>query len=142
MNYSPDQVSVVFGPVIVDGFASGDMITVEQIAPAFSRYDGADGKTMRVRSTNRSLRITIRTMQGSAANDLLSLGLQADLLPLANGANVVPFSLKDNSGRTVVGATYAWVAEWPSISFGEEAGEREWVIETSSEGTVTFVGGN
>lgn len=138
--YAPDLLSIVLGAVICDGFADGDMVTIEQSAPAFTKVTGSDRKTMRIRGTDRTIRVTLRCMQGSQTNDVLSAALTADLIPSSNGAGVVPLSIIDRSGRTVISSPYAWVAEWPQVGFGSEHSPREWVIETAE--ARMFVGGN
>lgn len=138
-NYAFDQVSVIMGPVIVDGFAEGEGVTVTRDAPAFTKYVGADGKVTRARMTNRCAKVTIRLAQSSATNDQLSALYTAGLLT-PNGEDVIPMSIVDNSGRSVFAAAYCWLAEMPEVSFGSEVGVREWVFDTAD--LEVLVGGN
>jgi hypothetical protein len=137
--YDFDRVSCIMGPVILDGYADGDAITVEPDAPFFTKYVGADGKVTRAKTLNRCTKVTFRLAQSSAVNDQLSALLNGDLLA-ANGAGVVPFALIDRSGRTVIAAEHCWVSEAPSVSFTNDVGTREWVIECGR--TELFIAGN
>lgn len=129
-NYAFDRVSVVVGPVIIDGFAEGEGVSIQRDAPAFTKYVGADGKVCRARMTNKCAKVTIRLGQFSATNDQLSALYNAGLLT-PNGEDVVPFALIDRSGRTVFESAYCWLAELPEITFGSEVGVREWVLDTA-----------
>ena len=133
------QVSFIFGPVIIDGFAEGDACTIEPDAPHFTKYVGADGKVTRAKSLNRCTKLTVRLAQSSAANDQFSVLLNADVLA-PNGAGVVPLAIIDRAGRSVFAAAHAWISESPSVAFSNEVREREWVIECGV--TEQFVGGN
>lgn len=137
--YDFDQVSCIFGPVILDGFADGDAITIEPDAPFFTKYVGADGKVTRAKTLNRCTKVTIRLAQSSSANDQLSAILNADLLA-PNGAGIVPFALTDRSGRSVFAAEHCWISEAPSASFTNDVGTREWILECGR--TELFFGGN
>lgn len=138
-NYAFDQVSAIIGPVIIDGFAEGEGVTIVRDAPAFTKYVGADGKVCRARMKNKCAKVTVRLGQYSATNDQLSALYNAGLLT-PNGEDVVPFGLIDNSGRSVFTSAYCWLAELPEVSFGSEVGVREWVFDTAD--LDALLGGN
>ncbi len=125
--YDPGQVSVVFGPNILSGFADGEQILVEANEDAFSLLMGAQGEGARTRSRDRSARVTVRLLQTSITNDVLSAILALDRLA---GEGILTLMVKDNSGRSLHLAESAWVVREPASPFGDEAGAREWIFET------------
>lgn len=138
-SYYPDQVMVIAGPILVEGYADGTFVTVEQNEDQFSLQVGTDGEACRSRSNNKSGRVTITLGQWSASNDLLTTLAASDRLS-ANGDGIVPLAVMDKSGRTLCAAEKAWIVKSPSVEFGREATSREWVFESDS--IVMGVGGN
>jgi hypothetical protein len=98
---------------------------------------GADGEATRSKSNNNAATVTLRLMQTSDMNDILTSYYQAD--KLANNGKF-PLMIKDNSGRSLHVAEQAWVQKLPAVNYGAEAGPREWVIRTGE--LVSTVGGN
>src|SRR3954471_4025451 len=94
-------VSAVFAGIILGGFADGTGIQVTQNEDSFKLTVGADGEAVRAKSNNRSGRVKISLLQGSAANDLLS-ALHALDVNTSNGDGIGTLIIKDNSGRTLV----------------------------------------
>lgn len=135
--YNPAEVYVTFGGFALQGFADGSMITVARNEQAFNLYIGSDGEGARSKSNNKSAVITIRLMQTSDSNDILTGFAKAD--EVAN-AGSLPFMVKDNNGRTLLAAENCWVQKVPDVEFGKEAMEREWKLETDS--VEMFIGGN
>jgi len=137
--YDPKSVVVVFGFVSFHGFADGSMIEVERNEDSFTLKVGADGEGTRVRNANRSGKFTVKLMQSSATNAELSALLAADELA-SNGASMLPFMVKDNSGYSLSWAEKAWIVKPPKPSYGKEVTEREWVFEATHINIVE--GGN
>jgi hypothetical protein len=136
--YDYNQVAVIIGGSQVSGLAEGDdVVSVEQDADAWNLTVGADGESTRSKSNNNSGTVTLKLMQTSDMNDILSSYYQADKL---SNAGKFPVMIKDNSGRTLHMAEQAWVQKLPTSSFGANAGEREWVIRTGE--LVSTIGGN
>lgn len=135
--YAPDQVVVTLGPVLVSGYATDSMISIEFNEDAFTLQMGVDGKGTRSRNANRSGRVTITLQQSSSSNDLLS-GIAA--LDAASGAGVLPLLIKDMSGRSIYAAESAWIVKEPAAAFAKESGPREWILETDR--LNAFTGGN
>ena len=135
--YDPGQVSVTFGPVILSGFADGEQIVVEPNVESFTLHMGAQGDGARTRSRDKSARVTVRLLQTSASNDLLSAIQNLDR---AGGLGIFPLMVKDNGGRSIHLAENAWLVAPPSSAYGAEAGAREWIFETDS--MEDFNGGN
>ena len=137
-DYSPDRVAISLGPVLVDGYADGEFISVE-IPDLFTKTVGTDGKVVRNRSLDRSATITFSLLQTSASNDALSVLYQLDL-NAPNGAGVVPLTIRDLNGRTLLTAAEAWIAKAPDVMYDREATSREWTIHCAD--LLVFVGGN
>jgi hypothetical protein len=135
--YDFKSVAVIMGGVQATGLADGDAVTVEMDADAWNLLVGADGEATRSKSNNNAATVTLRLMQTSDMNDILTSYYQAD--KLANNGKF-PLMIKDNSGRSLHVAEQAWVQKLPAVNYGAEAGPREWVIRTGE--LVSTVGGN
>jgi hypothetical protein len=136
--YDFDALTVALGAIIVDGFQDGEGVSIET-GETFTDKVGIDGKVTRSKKFDRTATVTIKLMQSSASNDLLS---ELHILDrdAPNGAGVVPLVIRDSSGRSVYKADQAWVAQAPAVSFDQEAGAREWVIRCAK--LVRIDGGN
>jgi len=128
--YDFDQVTVALGPIIIDGFQDGEGVTIEPGAETFTHVVGTDGKVTRSKTLNRTATVTIKLMQSSAANDLLS-ALHVVDRDAPNGAGVVTLFIRDDSGRALYKASEAWISSPPSVTFDREATAREWIISCS-----------
>jgi len=133
--YRPQDVSIVFaGPVT--GYADGTFVSVDFNEDSFSLQMGTDGDGCRSQTNNGSAKVTLTLGQWSATNDVFSA---LHLLDKLSGDGILPFLMKDGSGRTHYAAETAWLLKPPTVEFGREAGSRVWVIE--SDKMVEFVGG-
>lgn len=129
--YAADEVEVIFGPIPLNkGTADGEFLRIEQNEDAFTTQVGTDGETTRSKTNNRSCRMTVTLMQTSDTNDLLSATHELDK-NAPGGPGILPFIVKDMSGRTLHMAETAWIVRAPTASFGREAGPREWIFETN-----------
>lgn len=137
--YDPDQVSASVNGVPLSGFADGEMIGVERQGDDFEDVVGTDGEVTRSKSSDNRATVTVRLMQSSPANDLLSAMRTLDKAS-PNGAGVGPFMLRDKQGRTILLAEKCWIAAPPKSSWDRTAKEREWKIRCAS--LVEFHGGN
>jgi hypothetical protein len=138
-NYSMDEVSAILGPIIMDGFAEGEGLSIEHDSPGFTKYVGCDGRVSRAKTLNRCTKVIVRLAQTSATNDQFTALYLADLLT-PGGAGVVPLAVIDRSGRSVHESTYAWISEPPTVSYSNGIEMREWAIETAAATYV--IGGN
>lgn len=125
--YDADQVTVAFGPILLDGFADGEFVSIEPAAEVFTRYVGTDGKVTRSKTLRRDATVTINLAQSSAGNDALSLVHILDR-DAPNGAGIHPLYIRDRSGRSLFTAAQSWIEAVPTASFDREAGTRTWVI--------------
>jgi len=135
--YDPAQISIIVGGAIMSGFADGEFVTTERNEDAFTIATGADGEVSRVKSNNKSGRITITLQQTADSNLILSGFAQADEL---RNAGVVPVLIKDLKGATLVTAARAWVAKAPATPYAKDVQNRTWILETDE--LVQVIGGN
>lgn len=127
-SYDPKNISVVVGVKAISGFADGTFVMVEHDEDAYSKVSGADGEVARAKSNNYTGKITITLMQSSDSNDYLSGLAIADQ---ATGSGVVPVTIRDANGTTIVFAESAWVLRKPANEFAKELANREWVLDCS-----------
>jgi len=126
-SYSPDKVVVNVGGRDISGFADETFVKVERNSEAFTLVVGSDGEATRVKSLNRSGKITITLQQSALSNDYLSsLATQDELTSDA----VVPSLVKEVTGLTIAQASKSWVVKKAPIEYGTQSGNREWVLET------------
>lgn len=139
--YDASEVSIIFlGFPIDSGFDDGEFCSIEQNAEDYSLVMGTDGEGTRSASNNRSAKVTIKLMQSSSSNELLSAANNLDRIS-PNGAGVGVLLIRDRQGTSLFTAQKAWLMGPPkSISFDREAKGREWVIETNE--LERFDGGN
>ncbi len=135
--YDYNQVAVIIGGTQATGVAEGEAVTVEQDADAWALTIGADGEQTRSKSNNNAGTVTLKLMQTSDMNDILTAFYNAD--KLSNNGKF-PLMIKDNSGRSLHVAEQAWVQKLPKVGYGAEASEREWVIRTGE--LVNNIAGN
>jgi len=139
--YDADQVAIsIAGIPITGGYADGEFCRIERETDAFVDVVGTDGEVTRSKSGDDRATVTILLMQTAESNALLAALHNADKLA-ANGAGVGPLLIKDlNSDTTLHSSPECWVQSSPSVSYGREAGAREWPIRVSK--LIDFVGGN
>ena len=135
--YDPGQVIVSFGGADIKGFAEGSFVTVAYDEDAFKKMTGGSGETCRIRSQKKGGSITLRLMQSSSSNDRLSAIANLDR---RNGSGVSALQVKDLSGTSLYSAANAWIKKIADSGFGDELGDREWVLDCDE--LDANVGGN
>ena len=134
--YDPDQYSVTFNGIPVEGFAEDNFVQIEMASEGFSDEVSADGRVTRIRSRDQRATITFHLKASSPTNRLFSALYQADM-NAPNGAGVGALLVRDTQGATVFASAQAWIAAMPKISIGKKLGDREWKIRVASlEGFV------
>lgn len=132
--YDPARVVPTFAGRLISGFAEGTFIKVARNGDTFTVHVGSDGEVARSRSRNKSGQVEFTLMQGAASNDMLSAQLALDELA---GTGAGAFQLQDFNGTTLLIAPAAWVKKLADAEYGNEAGNRVWVLELGQlEGTV------
>jgi hypothetical protein len=124
-NYSLDDVSCIVGTFPLTEYAAGDGVSITWLEDDFVVVQGSHGSVMRAKKHNNVAEATIRIMQGSPANDFLSLRLNIDR---DTRLGTFEFLLRDNFGLTLVKAAQAWIKKPPDIKMSEEPQEVEWTI--------------
>jgi hypothetical protein len=132
------QTLCCMGLLIDSGFAEDDVFTLARNSPIFTRKVGADGQVTRSKTNDNSGMITIKLLQSSEANALLSAFAILDSKG-NNGLGVGPLIVKDLDGTTLISGT-CWVEKWPDLTLGKEASEREWQLGCDID--FMLVGGN
>lgn len=135
--YAPSDVSVIIAGHIVSGYADGAFVEVDYTNDRITMQKGADGETARVITSDDSGTITLRLQQTSLSNDVLSALFEADTI---SKKATFPLAINDDNGNTLVGTDAAWIKKLPTVSFGNELEDREWMIDCGS--IKMFVGGN
>lgn len=135
--YDPKSYKVTYGTYVLSGFASDTKVMVEFNEAAWSTQIGVDGEDSRTKSNNRSGKITVRLMQTSPSNDILS-GLAEQDRMLSDAA--LPLQVEDINGNTIHLCENAWIEKIPNAEYGINAGPREWVFQTGV--LVSFLGHN
>lgn len=138
--YDADQVLISFAGISLSaGYADGEFVKIARLSESFGLKVGTDGEAVRSKTNNRSAKITLRLMQSSSVNDVLSQIHNNDLT-LPGGAGVGVFRIQDLQGTTLHQANAAWISKWPDESEAREASEREWEFSTGR--LDNFIGGN
>jgi hypothetical protein len=127
--YDPSQVALIVGGSIIK---SWNTITPERDEDGFLFSTGTTGESTRTKNLNKMTTITVVLPQTSADNDILS-GLEAS-------GSLVPVSVIDKSGRTIITMPEGTVVKPATPELGKESAEREWVIKGDTP--AFFVGGN
>lgn len=123
--YDPKRVIVTVGGSPILGFASGTFIEVERSEDAVNLMVGTQGEYAWALNRNKSGTITLTLMHTAQSNDILSAMARAGELTGLGGR---PLSVNDTNGRTLVSAPEVWVQKLPNLEYGNEVGNREWVL--------------
>lgn len=125
-NFDPLSHVLTIAGIPVYGFSTGTMINAERNTDTFSLIQGARGDGTRVRSRDRSGKITFNIMAACSCNDLLSARMALDeLLGTGYGALLI----KDVAGSTIVQAANAWLVRPANLGIDTDPTPREWTIE-------------
>jgi hypothetical protein len=137
--YDPNEVDIIFGGFPLSGFADGEFVTIEEDSNAFNDVVGTDGQVTRSKSNDRRATVTVKLMQSSPSNGVLSSLHQTDKNS-PNGAGIATLEIKDKSGTSLHRAREAWIQKSPDVSYDREPTSREWPIRCAS--LQNFVGSN
>lgn len=134
LTYDPGSVIVSIGGANMSGFADGTFVVVEREEDSFVKHVGADGEVSRSKSNNKSGSLTLTLASTSNSNAVLSGFATVDE---NTGDGIVPVLVKDASGTSVYFAGEAWVRKPANAEFGNEVGDREWVLDLASVEMLT-----
>jgi hypothetical protein len=125
-NYDPAQYIITFGNIcLTAGFAPDTFATFEPADKLVTTTVGAAGEVVRSFSRNKTGTLTVRILQSSVINDLLSAVAAEDQL---TKTGVRPLQVKDLNGTTVHTAADAWIEDRPHEERAAVAGQNEWVL--------------
>lgn len=135
--YCPDFVDIIFGGIIINGYADGTFVDIEYEEDQFKKQTGSLGDVTRTRQLNRSGKITFTLMDSAPVNSLL---MAVALEDMRVGGQFRPFSFVDRSSETFASATECWVMKLPKIERAKESGKVTWTLEAAS--IDIFIGGS
>lgn len=126
--YDPEKVSLVYGALIITGFAQDSMITVARKTPTWSSTAGSDGFVTRAKNLDKRGDITIVLDMSSPTNDALSALFYADEM---TGKGAQAIMMRDASGTSVASGASAWIVQPATIEFGNGVLGRTWNFEVA-----------
>ena len=128
-SYNPKNVSLICAGAIIGGFADGTFISVDRNEDFQTFQVGGQGDGTRVLSSDRSGRLTITLQQTSPSNGVLDAQRIAAEL---SGGGLFSMFLRDNDSLDTAAAVAMYVVKAPTMEFGNELANREWVLETDN----------
>ena len=137
--YDSDQYVITLGGIVFAGYADGSFLKIEMESDDYDDVAGTDGTVVRSKNLDGRATVTCSLLQSSFTNNALS-AMRLVGLAAPNGANIVPFVMKDLNGTTVCAAAHAWLKRLPDQEFDRAAKSRDWVIRCAD--MKGFIGGN
>lgn len=135
--YSAKNTIVNFAAHVIEGFAEGDdVIKVERLAPGISIVIGMQGDGVINQSTDKSARITIKLLKGSATNKFLSDKYNAGEIGVLTSAPLIITEVGSGDKTT---AKKTVLEKMPDLSRGSTAAPVEWMF-ISFDCSTTFSG--
>ncbi len=128
--YDPDQYSVIFNGIPIEGFAEDNFIHIEMQSDGFSDEVGADGRVVRIRSRDQRATVTFVLQGTSVSNKLLSAMFNADMKS-PNGLGVGGLLIRDTEGISVFSGAQAWIMAMPKTTLGKRIADKEWKIRVA-----------
>lgn len=125
--YAPDDVAIVVGVQAVSGVKEGTFVEAERAVDIASLDVGSDGEVTMVISPNQSGTVKITLQQSSPLNDYFS-GLHQALQQRNLSAAVVPLTMNDKNGTTLVSTKQCIVQKVAKVTFADKAEAREWTF--------------
>jgi len=135
--YDPKKIVIIFGPVIVTGFAEGTFVSIAQNGDGFEKVRGADGGVDRVNKNAKDYAVSITLKRTSLTNDELSA---IAIIDQNTNAGKYPLMVKDLQGTSIFAAPQAWIAKPPDSEEADSLPSREWRFDTGI--AANFIGGN
>ena len=125
--YSFANANAIFGTIEFEEFAEGDdVMSIEFAENQFNKTVGAKGDVIRTQTNDNSCTVTVKLMQTSNTNKLLTAIYNGDV---ESGSGILPFIFNDKeTGETFV-VTNAWISKYPIVNRGQAAGTMEWNFE-------------
>ena len=125
--YDPDMIDVLVSGAPLSGFQEDSIIEVEFDDDDFQMVKGVDGDVTRSRVIARTATVTIKLLNTSRSNAVLS-AIRAQGAPGTGTADVFAFMLRDRNGASVLATDTAWIMHAPGISHSGKANARDWKL--------------
>jgi len=136
-HYDKDQVVLIVMGIPILEFAEGDSLSMTYSEDDWAVKQGHHGSVMRAKKPNNVAELTLKLMQGSPANELLSTQVMLDI---RTGLGAAPSSVKDVNGTSLMSCQSSWCVKRPDLSLATEVGEVEWKFACS--GAEIWLGQN
>lgn len=134
--FDPALLSVVVGAKQITGFAQDTMLSIETDGVQYNTSIDIHGNVTRSKTSSLMAVVTITLTQSSTGNDILSAFTEADNV---SNAGVFTLFISDKNGTSLFTAQKAFVEQVPSVDFGSDVKNREWVIRCAD--VSNFIGG-
>lgn len=134
LTYSPSEVVITVCGYIITGIVN---VEVSWNTETFKLVKGIRGKNTRVQNLDTSATMTLELLQVSTSNDVFTQLFAADQTTQSSRLQI---SLKDNSGRTEISSSEAYISSLPRVGFTDDFTNRVWTIHMLE--TTATVGGN
>jgi hypothetical protein len=125
--YAPDDIAMTVGTQTVTGVKEGTFVECERTAETGSLDIGSDGEATLIISPNESGTIKFTLQQSSPLNDYFNMLFQA-LQQKNTSIAVVPISIEDKNGTTVVSSKQSVPQKPAKVTFADKAEGREWTF--------------
>ena len=122
--YDPTKVVQTVAGYTIHGHKD-DLVAISRNEKTVEMTVGVDGEIEISRTANFSGKAEISLQQGSVANDYLSTYMNAIE---AGTPVVVPYTMQDLSGTTIVDCALAILEGMPNIEQKAKPGERKWTL--------------
>lgn len=133
LTYSPSDVNLTICGYTCPGIVS--MSLAWQVAP-IQMIRGIRGRNTRRYNRDLSAKLTVEVLQTSNTNDVFFQILRIDR---RTGGARLDLALSDNSGRSVLQTTEAYVSEYPDLEYSMSFNTRKWSFDILSvtDGTLS-----
>lgn len=122
--YDPEEVSVTFGKLSIDGYAEGTFVEATPASDRTSSRAGALGDVVRTVKHDRRQAVTVTLLPSAVAN--------AELAQAEKDHEVRSLVIKDNISGEVLETAHGWVSRRPNTSKGDESANRIWMFQTGA----------
>lgn len=134
LTYSPSDVNLTICGYTCPGIIS--MSLVWEIAPV-QMIRGIRGRNTRRFNKDLSAKLVVEVLQTSNTNDVFFQILRIDR---RTGGARLDLALSDNSGRSVLQTTEAYVSEYPDLEYSMGFNPRRWAFDILSVTDGTLAG--
>lgn len=126
--YDPQLVIAVAVGVKLVGFSDGTYIKAVRNVDTWSIKVGSDGRTVRIKSADKSGRFTFTLQQDSPSNSaLMQLVINDELTSTGLGATLVKDIATDQASAS---GAISWIVKSPDFERSKDLSDVEWTVET------------